>query len=77
MFISELKYYLPGDYCVDVVLNDDAEDYEYEEANHKRKEDKVRRRRKEDFSLLILYCYADGRDTQECVSQDDDDCVDR
>ena len=61
---------------MDVVFNDDTEDYEDEETATVRKKDKPRRKMKEDFSLLFLYCYAYGQDTQECVELEND-CLDR
>ena len=74
VFIAEMKYYLPGDYCVDVLLNDDSDDYQDE--GQRRKKDKGRRKRKEDFSLVFLYCFADGKNTQECPDFENK-CLDR
>jgi hypothetical protein len=51
IFFSELKYYLPGSYCVDVMLSED--DYVYQDGEDStRKKEKNRRIRKEDFSLM-------------------------
>jgi len=75
VFISELKYYLPGDYCVDVMLHEDDYDYQDQEGSTRKKE-KNRRKRKEDFSLVFLYCFADGKDTQEC-GEEELECLDR
>ena len=70
-----MKYYLPGSYCVDVMLSEDDYDYQDEEDSTRKKE-KHRRKRKEDFSLVFLHCFADGKDTQEC-GEEEAECLDR
>ena len=59
--MTGMKFYLLGDYCIDVLLHDDSDDDQDE--GQRRKKDKGRRKRKEDFSLVFLYCFADGKNT--------------
>ena len=60
---------------MDVMLHEDDYDYQDQEGSTRKKE-KNRRKRKEDFSLVFLYCFADGKNTQEC-GEEELECLDR
>ena len=69
VFIHELKYYLPGEHCVDIIMKDAAEDdYEYDyENSYVFDDDKEINQTNSDYSLVVLFCFAEGKDIEDCL----------
>ena len=69
MFIHELKYYLPGEHCVDIIMKDAAEDdYEYDyENSYVFDDDKEINQTNSAYSLVVLFCFAEGKDIEDCL----------
>ena len=68
VFIHELKYYLPGEHCVDIIMKDAAEDdYEYDYENSYVFDDGKINQTNSDYSLVVLFRLAEGKDIEDCL----------